>query len=234
MKIIGYGAALLAVMLAAVFAARLMAPEAMSGGQQMSLAYSAGWLALLICALFFGARVSPSQAIRSLLAWTAILLALVALYTLRGPLLQLAGDMQAELRPGVVSTPAGEPATAAAAAVRRGMGGHFWAEGMVDGHHVRFLVDTGATVVVLSREDARRVGVDLDSLSYNQPMMTANGETYAAGVTLDEIHVGNVRVRDVQAAVPQDDMLATSLLGMSFLGRLSRYEATRSTLILRQ
>lgn len=234
MRLVGYGAALLAVMLVAVFAARLLAPETMSGGQQMSLAYSAGWLALLICALFVGARVSPSQAIRSLLAWTAILLALVAVYTLREPLLQLAGDMQAELRPGAVSTPAGEPETAAAAAVRRGMGGHFWAEGMVEGHHVRFLVDTGATVVVLSRDDARRVGVELDALSYNQPMMTANGQTYAAGVTLDEIKVGNVRVRNVQAAVPREDVLPTSLLGMSFLGRLSRYEATQSTLILRQ
>ncbi len=234
MRLIGYGAILLAVMLVAVFAARLLAPGVMSGGTQMNLAYTAGWLALLVCALFVGARVSPSQAIKSLLAWMAILLALVGVYTLREPLLQLAGDMQAELRPGAVSIPAGEPDNVAAAAVKRGLGGHFWAEALVDGHHVRFLVDTGATVVVLSREDARRVGLDLDSLSYNQPMMTANGQTFAAGMTLDEIRVGNVRVRNVQAAVPRQDVLPTSLLGMSFLGRLSRYEATQSTLTLRQ
>lgn len=234
MRLIGYGAVLVAVMLVAVFAAKLLAPETLSGGAQMDLAYTAGWLALLVCALFVGARISPSQAIKSLLAWVAILLALVGVYTLREPLLQLASDMQAELRPGAVSTPAGEPASTAAASVRRGVGGHFWAEGMVDGRHVRFLVDTGATVVVLSRDDARRVGLDLDSLSYNQAMMTANGQTFAAGVTLDEIKIGNVRVRNVQAAIPRDDMLPASLLGMSFLGRLSRYEATQSTLILRQ
>ena len=88
--------------------------------------------------------------------------------------------------------------------------------------------------MVLTRDDARRLGIDFDELRYTQRMMTANGETRSALIRLDEVKIGNVRVNNVAAVVPQNDVLTQSLLGMSFLGQLSRYEATQESLILRQ
>jgi aspartyl protease family protein len=110
--------------------------------------------------------------------------------------------------------------------------GHFWAQGDVNGRWVKFLVDTGASTVALTATDARRLGLDPDTLEYARPVFTANGQTLAAAVTLDHVAVAGARIENVQALVVREG-LQTSLLGMSYLGRLSRFEATPSALILR-
>ena len=110
--------------------------------------------------------------------------------------------------------------------------GHFWAEGAVDGTEVHFLVDTGATTVALTGDDAKRLGIDTQSLVFNVPVRTANGSTDAARVHLANISVGGARVEDVDAMVVPTG-LTTSLLGMSYLGRLSGFEATPRALILK-
>ena len=109
--------------------------------------------------------------------------------------------------------------------------GHFWANAVVNQKAVRFLVDTGATVVVLTPADAQRLGFDQNSLDFNQKVVTANGQTFAAAVTLTTVGVGTSTIHNVDALVVKDG-LSTSLLGMSYLGRLSRFEATPSSLIL--
>jgi aspartyl protease family protein len=119
------------------------------------------------------------------------------------------------------------------AQVVKGQGGHFWAEAEVDGHWIHCLIDTGASMVSLTPLDAQRLGVDLSTLSYDIPLNTANGQAHAARVRLDHVTVAGARVDNVDAIVaPQG--LTTSLLGMSYLGRLSRFEATPNTLILRR
>ena len=118
------------------------------------------------------------------------------------------------------------------AAVRKAEDGHFWAEAQANGRHVRFLVDTGATTVALTADDARRLGLDVDALDYGVSVRTASGEAKAAAVQLDYVSVAGARVNDVEALVVRDGLNA-SLLGMSYLGRLSRFEATQSALILR-
>ena len=110
--------------------------------------------------------------------------------------------------------------------------GHFWAEGQVDGTEVRFLVDTGASVVALTGEDAKRLGFDPQFLTFNVPVHTAGGEGRAARVRLSSLSVGGARVEDVDAMVVRQG-LTTSLLGMSYLGRLSRFEATPQALVLK-
>lgn len=122
---------------------------------------------------------------------------------------------------------------AGAASITKADDGHFWAEAAVDGVRVRFLVDTGATVVALTPTDAQRAGVDLDALIYDRPVNTAAGRVMAAAVTLAEVSVGGIAKRDIDALVVADG-LKHSLLGMSYLGRLSRIEATRDALILRR
>ena len=136
----------------------------------------------------------------------------------------------ASLRPDVESAP--QPAANQAASIAKSADGHYWAEAKVNGSHVRFLVDTGATAVALSLADARRLGIDPTSLIYTHKVTTASGEARAARVTLDSISVAGARIDDVEAYVIESG-LDTSLLGMTYLGRLQRFEATRTALILR-
>jgi len=118
-------------------------------------------------------------------------------------------------------------------AVMKASDGHFCAEGEVnDGPRVRFLVDTGATAVALTPADAERLGIDLKGLKYGYSVVTAGGRTRAASVKLASITVGGARLENVDAVVIEKGLDA-SLLGMSYLGRLSSFQATRQALFLR-
>lgn len=121
---------------------------------------------------------------------------------------------------------------AGAAEIAKGPDGHFWAEASVGGRHVRFLVDTGATAVALTAEDARRVGIDVGRLDYDREVTTAAGPGQAAEVELPYVAIAGARVEKVKALVIRDG-LSTSLLGMTYLGRLASFEASPGVLILR-
>ena len=131
-----------------------------------------------------------------------------------------------------VTLPEADSPPPGAAQISKAKDGHYWAEAQVDGRWVHFLVDTGASTVALTGQDAQRLGFDLSALTYDRPVMTANGKAMAAGVTLDRVAVAGARVDRVEAMVVREGLNA-SLLGMSYLGRLSRFEATPTALILR-
>ncbi|HEY4030507.1 MAG TPA: TIGR02281 family clan AA aspartic protease [Caulobacteraceae bacterium] len=118
-----------------------------------------------------------------------------------------------------------------AARLAKAPDGHFWADAMVDGHAVHVLVDTGASSVFLTPRDAERLGLYTGGLVFDRTVHTAGGDSLAARVKLRSVSVGSVRVANVEALVIGRG-LPTSLLGMSYLGRLSRFEATPSTLVL--
>jgi aspartyl protease family protein len=118
------------------------------------------------------------------------------------------------------------------ASISKAADGHFWAEAEVNGERVRFLVDTGATAVALTAADAERLGFSPKDLDFNYEVTTANGPARAASVKLASVSVAGARIADVDALVI-DKGLDTSLLGMTYLGRLSRFEASPSALILR-
>ena len=117
-------------------------------------------------------------------------------------------------------------------AVDRGWGGHFYLTAYVNGKSVDFLVDTGATDVFLTAGDAKRVGFNLDLLTYNQPYEMASGTVHAATVRLKEIRIGSIQARNVRGSVSPDDD-EVSLLGMSFLNRLSGFEINGNTMVLK-
>ncbi len=116
--------------------------------------------------------------------------------------------------------------------ILRGADGHWWADALVEGRAVRLMVDTGATVVALTPEDARRLGLTLTAADFADEITTAAGPARAARVTLRALSVGGVRVDDVQAVVVEHG-LPHSLLGMSWLSRLSGFEASADALTLR-
>lgn len=124
------------------------------------------------------------------------------------------------------------PATGDAASVAKASDGHYWAQAEVNGRAVRFLVDTGATAVALTAEDAQRLGFDPKTLDYGYQVTTASGQARAAEIKLATVSVAGARVDNVDALVIEKGLPA-SLLGMTYLGRLSRFEATQSALILR-
>lgn len=132
-----------------------------------------------------------------------------------------------------VARPAPDPVAMAGARVDKASDGHFWALAQVNGRPLRVLVDTGASEVALTRADARRLGVDVAALDYDKPVLTADGRMQAARVRLERVTVGDAEVRDVDALVVRRG-LNTSLLGMSYLGRLSGFSADREGLTLRR
>lgn len=119
------------------------------------------------------------------------------------------------------------------ASLRKEGDGHFWATAYVNGMPVKFLVDTGASLVALNERDARRIGLDPDKLEQNARVRTASGEVKAATATIAKIEIDGVVIKNVQAVVI-DKGLEHSLLGMSFLNRLDGWDVTPTAIVLRQ
>jgi aspartyl protease family protein len=101
--------------------------------------------------------------------------------------------------------------------------GHFITKAEIDGSDITVMVDTGASVIALSYEDADDIGLRPGSLTYDTPVMTANGQINAARVTLRRVEIDGVRVRDVAGMVLPAGSMSGSLLGMSFLSHLRSF-----------
>lgn len=109
--------------------------------------------------------------------------------------------------------------------------GQFRVDAAVNGTPVMFLVDTGASDVVLTPQDAARLGYDRQNLDFSDSYTTANGSVTGAPVVLDEIAIGPIRMHDVAAAVNGAPM-PYSLLGVTFLDRLASFEVKDGVLTL--
>jgi aspartyl protease family protein len=106
------------------------------------------------------------------------------------------------------------------ASIPRGANGHFEAEATVDGRRMGFMVDTGASVIALRRQEASRLGIHPAQRDYTAKVSTANGVVFAAPIELGRVEVGGITVRNVSALVLPDEALQQNLLGMSFLSRI--------------
>ena len=117
--------------------------------------------------------------------------------------------------------------------IRVGASGHFSVTATVNGRPVDFLIDTGASDIVLSPADARRIGYDPARLSFTRQYYTANGIGRGAPVRLDSFASGPIAYDGLAASVNEAPM-SESLLGMTFLRRLDSYEVRRDVMILRR
>ncbi|MCC7048760.1 MAG: TIGR02281 family clan AA aspartic protease [Alphaproteobacteria bacterium] len=195
------------------------------------------WAVLMLGAFIARARQGPiAHLVRYAAAWLLIGLALLTAYSFRLELFGWRDRVVAELVPQR-GLPRGDAAPGSqygnSISFRSRDGGHYVVEAHVNGTPVRFMVDTGASDVVLTPSDARRVGLNPATLDYSRRYNTANGVVAGAPVVLDRVRVGPIEIENVRASVNRAEM-AGSLLGMSFLGRLSGYEVQNGILTLKQ
>ena len=192
-----------------------------------SLAYKLAILVFLAAALFAIFRDRLTEAIMGALLWAVIGIVLVIGYSYRYEVNQVADRVIAELMPGHVIS------HGRSAEVARTGSGDFAISALINGARVHMVVDTGATSVVLTAEDAKAAGLPLALLNYTVNIETANGRAHAAPVTLDRIAMGELVERSVEALVVQPGQLRTSLLGMSFLNRLQSWQVNGDRLMLK-
>ena len=95
-------------------------------------------------------------------------------------------------------------------------------------------MDTGATLVAMNLSTARRIGIKVMPPDFKYTVKTANGETRAAGATIDRLQIGRILVENVEAVVLDDDALEGTLIGVSFLNRLTKYQVENGALLLVQ
>jgi aspartyl protease family protein len=165
-------------------------------------------------------------ALRQLFQWTIMGAIAVTAYTHREQII-------AQLRSYGSDRPTAAPESAAnrMVRIRAEAGGHYFVEAEIDGTGVHFMVDTGATVVVLNHVDADKLGLEPRARDFSKTHQTANGLVRVAPVTLDEVRIGDIRLRSVDAVV-NTRLRGPSLLGMSFLGRLGGFRVERGELVL--
>ena len=175
-----------------------------------------------------GYRGRIGEGLKAALAWVAIALALVTGYAFRFELASAGNRVVGVVAPGVMLFGSGGEVT-----VSRSPDGQFHLTAVADGRSMRMMVDTGASSVVLTHEDAVRMGLRLSDDDFTIGVRTANGATRAAPVTLKTLMIGGIREEDVRAMVAQPGKLSENLLGMTFLERLSSYEVRGDQLTLR-
>ena len=190
-----------------------------------------GLIGAVVGAGVVGEHRNIGEMVRNLLIWVVMILGLATgwLYQdqARDMVLRVAGGL-APGRPVTVSDEKGQ-----AVLIRKSLNGHFQAAAEVNGQPVDFLIDTGATSIALSHEDALRIGFTDADLNYTLIINTANGQARAAPVRLDTVTVGSVVRRGLRAMVTEPDRLDQSLLGMNFISSLTAFEMRRDEVILR-
>ncbi len=184
---------------------------------------------ILIASGLFGRRLKFSEMLGSVIMWVAVFSMVVTGYAYRYELGDFSSRIIGELIPGRPQV----DSEAGIAIFRRGFSNTFSVLAKVNGSKVAMTFDTGASAVVLTGDDARSAGINVERLRYNVPVQTANGMGRAADIILGRIEVGGIVRRNIRAFVAEPGALDASLLGMSFLETLSAYSVTRDTLELR-
>lgn len=163
-------------------------------------------------------RKAPGRTVRHGLVWGFIFLGLIAVAGLWPDIRQSISPRQQLLEGGRIEVPLGND-------------GHYQLTAEVNGAPVRFIVDTGASFIALTRQDAETVGIDPDGLAYAGQARTANGVIATAPVILRSVTIGDIHDDNVQAMVLSSE-LPGSLMGMNYLSRFARVSIENGLLIL--
>lgn len=117
--------------------------------------------------------------------------------------------------------------------IKGGQNGHYVVKAFINNQAITVMVDTGASVVALSSADAERVGLHPHLLTFDVSVATANGNVKAARAKLDKVEIDSVRLENVEALVLPEGALTGTLLGMSFLSRISSFKSEGGVLTLK-
>ena len=164
-------------------------------------------------------RASLGKVTQQALVWAFIFIGVIAV-------VGLWGDIRQTVSPGHAVRIEGEQII-----VPRASDGHYYLQADINGKPVVFVVDTGATEIVLTQADAKRAGIDTNDLTYIGRANTANGTVSTAPVRLDSFSIGPVEHHGIRAVVNGGQMEG-SLLGMSYLQRFNSIEITGGRLVL--
>jgi aspartyl protease family protein len=187
---------------------------------------------LMISAGIVLGRGQLGRNLRHIAIWLLIALALVTGYLYRGDFRSIGERVLAGLMPGRPVTVTTQDGTTEVV-LHKARGGHFETSVGIGPVTVPVLVDTGASSVALRYEDAMRIGIDPDDLSFTRTVLTANGRASAAPIRIPEIRLGAILRTDVEGVVLEEGLLDQSLLGMSFLSTLSSMQMQTDELRLR-
>ncbi|MBY8975660.1 TIGR02281 family clan AA aspartic protease [Rhodobacteraceae bacterium NNCM2] len=173
----------------------------------------------IVAGVFFSYRNKLPTALRDAAAWVVIFVLAITAYGFKDTFL-------AQIYPGTAVM-----VSERSVALSRDRSGHFVANVEINGQPVKFLVDTGASDIVLSRKDAERVGLDQGKLAFLGDAMTANGTVKTAEVVLDSVKLGDFLDHDVRARVNGGDLFS-SLLGISYLDRFRSWKVEGDKMVL--
>jgi len=189
----------------------------MNTDQIMQLTYLVLLGAAIAGSAIVAGRSNMGKMAQQAAIWALIFVGVIGAYGLWEDISKDVNPRQAIIDDGTVAVP-------------RGNDGHYHLTLEVDGVPVRFVVDTGASQIVLSQQDAARIGIDPASLNYSGIANTANGAVRTAPVMLGEVALGDITDRDIPAVVNSGAMDA-SLLGMTYLGLYDRIEISNGELV---
>lgn len=191
----------------------------MSGMEYGNLAYLVLLAVVLVFWFFIQNRQSLNKTLQQGAVWGLIFLGVIAAVGLWGDIRQTVQPQQ------LVMSEAGR------IEVPRGPDGHYYLTLEINDAPVRFVVDTGATSMVLTQADAARVGLSEQDVIFYSEAMTANGVVRTAPVRLEDVALGPFHDSNVRAFVNEGEM-TKSLLGMDYLSRFARLEINNGRLIL--
>ncbi|MBB4064538.1 retropepsin-like aspartic protease family protein [Gellertiella hungarica] len=186
----------------------------------------------MLAAGILASRRNWGQSARHLSIWLAIILVLAGASLFREDMKRAGARMLAGLLPGRAITVTGEDGSREVI-LSRGLSGHFTAVVTVNAQDIPMLVDTGASTVTLTYEDAVAVGIIPENLVYSTRVLTANGEATAAPIDLSMVDLGPIRRQNIPALVTRRGAMDQSLLGMSFLSTLSSFHMQTDELRLK-
>lgn len=191
----------------------------MPDSQTASLIYLSILLVALVGSMFGVYRGRMGTMLKSMLAWALIFGVIAVGYGYRDTIEETLLPAQ------TISTGEGR------IEIRRRFDGHYHADMLVNGEPVEFIVDTGASSIVLSLADAERVGIPLDRLDFSSRARTANGEVRLATVRLAELRIGDIVDRNVRAVVNEGE-IDVSLLGLDYLDRFKSVQIEGNVMVL--
>ena len=180
---------------------------------------------------FIGNGQPLSQTLRHAGFWIVIGIGLIGAYQYRFAFQDFASKVTHGLVPSRPHSTTGEDG-AVSVTIGKANSGHFEVDAKVNGAATHFLIDTGASGIVLTSLDAANIGIDANSFSFIVPVSTANGNAMAAPVQLAQVEIGGIVRTNLRALVAQQGRLDQSLLGMDYLNTLSSFTVKQDEMLL--